>query len=66
MTAFYNGTSMVELECPDCGEKKNLKAKYMSETGEMWVHCDKCGRAGNPGFTPQEAIDGWTNKKLRV
>lgn len=57
---------MVELECPDCGEKKNLKAKYMSETGQKWVHCDKCGRVGDPGFTPQEAIDGWIDKKLRI
>jgi uncharacterized Zn finger protein len=66
MTAFYNGTCMVELECTICGSKNQLQAKYMSETGEMWVHCDKCGNVGDPGFTPQEAIDGWINKKPRV
>jgi len=34
--------------CRVCHSAEHLQAKWMSETGEKWVHCDSCGNISTP------------------
>jgi len=39
---------MIPKKCRVCGTNDSLKPKWMSETGEKWVHCDRCGNTSTP------------------
>ena len=34
--------------CHVCKTDEHLKPKWMSDTGEKWVHCDNCGQISTP------------------
>jgi hypothetical protein len=52
--------SMFPKPCPCCDKTDFLKPKWNSDTGEKWVHCDNCGRVGNPSYS--DPVGGWNQK----
>jgi len=49
--------------CGACGST-SLRPKWMSETGEKWVHCDQCGNHSFPMVSnDRQSIIGQWNKE---
>lgn len=55
---------MKPLPCK-CGSI-DLKPKMMSETGEKWVHCDRCGNMSTPIVSNDrdEIISVWNKEQI--
>lgn len=45
--------------CKICETDENLQAKYNSQTGEKWVHCDECGRVSTPVTGDEHPVEKW-------